>query len=47
MALLSLTLIGLTAYLLLFEVRPRYLFLYAPSSSFYPVWPLTNLFQKR
>lgn len=29
-ALLSLTLIGLTAYLLLFEVWPRYLFLYAP-----------------
>ena len=29
-ALLCLTLIGLTAYLLLFEVWPRYLFLYAP-----------------
>lgn len=29
-ALLSLTLLGLTAYLLLFEVWPRYLFLYAP-----------------
>lgn len=29
-AVLSLTLIGLTAYLLLFEVWPRYLFLYAP-----------------
>ncbi len=29
-SLLSLTLIGLTAYLLLFEVWPRYLFLYAP-----------------
>ena len=29
-ALLGLTLIGLTAYLLLFEVWPRYLFLYAP-----------------
>lgn len=29
-AMLSLTLIGLTAYLLLFEVWPRYLFLYAP-----------------
>lgn len=29
-ALLSLTLVGLTAYLLLFEVWPRYLFLYAP-----------------
>ncbi len=28
--LLSLTLLGLTAYLLLFEVWPRYLFLYAP-----------------
>ncbi|MEG0049550.1 MAG: hypothetical protein RR865_10320 [Clostridia bacterium] len=29
-ALLSLTLLGLTLYLLLFEVWPRYLFLYAP-----------------
>ena len=29
-ALIGLTLIGLTAYLLLFEVWPRYLFLYAP-----------------
>lgn len=29
-ALLCLTLLGLTAYLLLFEVWPRYLFLYAP-----------------
>lgn len=29
-ALLSLTILGLTAYLLLFEVWPRYLFLYAP-----------------
>lgn len=29
-ALLSLTMIGLTVYLLLFEVWPRYLFLYAP-----------------
>jgi len=29
-ALLCLTLIGLTAYLLLFEIWPRYLFLYAP-----------------
>ncbi len=29
-ALISLTLLGLTAYLLLFEVWPRYLFLYAP-----------------
>lgn len=29
-ALLSLTLLGATAYLLLFEVWPRYLFLYAP-----------------
>lgn len=29
-AVLGLTLIGLTAYLLLFEVWPRYLFLYAP-----------------
>lgn len=29
-SLLGLTLIGLTAYLLLFEVWPRYLFLYAP-----------------
>ena len=29
-ALLCLTLVGLTAYLLLFEVWPRYLFLYAP-----------------
>lgn len=29
-AVLSLTLLGLTAYLLLFEVWPRYLFLYAP-----------------
>ena len=29
-ALLCVTLLGLTAYLLLFEVWPRYLFLYAP-----------------
>jgi hypothetical protein len=29
-ALLALTLLGVTAYLLLFEVWPRYLFLYAP-----------------
>lgn len=29
-ALLALTLLGATAYLLLFEVWPRYLFLYAP-----------------
>ena len=29
-AVLALTLLGLTAYLLLFEVWPRYLFLYAP-----------------
>ncbi len=29
-ALLAITLLGLTAYLLLFEVWPRYLFLYAP-----------------
>ena len=29
-ALLALTLLGLTAYLLLFEVWPRYMFLYAP-----------------
>ena len=29
-AVLALTLLGLTAYLLLFEVWPRYSFLYAP-----------------